>query len=91
MLGALAEWRLGAGTAVDDLVYVMLGEGVGCGVVLGGHLHVGASGTAGELGHLPVLSDGKICRCGSRGCLVSKRAPVSGRRAHRPEPARDRW
>ena len=77
-LGALAEWRLGAGTAVDDLVYVMLGEGVGCGLVLGGRLHTGASGTAGELGHLP--SDGKICRCGSRGCLetvVSKRALVS--------------
>ena len=79
-LGALAEWRLGAGTAVDDLVYVMLGEGVGCGLVLGGRLHTGASGTAGELGHLPVVSDGKICRCGSRGCLetvVSKRALVS--------------
>ena len=79
-LGALAEWRLGAGTAVDDLVYVMLGEGVGCGLVLGGRLHTGASGTAGELGHLPVVSDGKICRCGSRGCLetvVSKHALVS--------------
>ena len=58
----------------------MLGEGVGCGLVLGGRLHTGASGTAGELGHLPVVSDGKICRCGSRGCLetvVSKRALVS--------------
>lgn len=79
-LGALAEWRLGAGAAVDDLVYVMLGEGVGCGLVLGGRLHTGASGTAGELGHLPVVSNGKICRCGARGCLetvVSKRALVS--------------
>ncbi|WP_081795423.1 ROK family protein [Nocardioides sp. URHA0020] len=79
-LGALAEWRLGAGTAVDDLVYVMLGEGVGCGLVLGGRVHVGASGTAGELGHLPVVADGKICRCGARGCLetvVSKRALLS--------------
>jgi len=79
-LGALAEWRLGAGAAVDDLVYVMLGEGVGCGLVLGGRLHTGASGTAGELGHLRVVSDGKVCRCGARGCLetvVSKRALVS--------------
>lgn len=79
-LGALAEWRLGAGVAVDDLVYVMLGDGVGCGLVLGGRLHTGASGTAGELGHLPVVSDGKVCRCGARGCLetvVSKRALVA--------------
>ncbi|WGL50741.1 ROK family transcriptional regulator [Nocardioides sp. BP30] len=79
-LGALAEWRLGAGAGVDDLVYVMLGDGVGSGLVLGGRLHTGSSGTAGELGHLPVVSDGKICRCGARGCLetlVSKRALVA--------------
>lgn len=81
-LGALAEWRLGAASGVDDLVYVMLGEGVGCGLVLGGRLHLGATGTAGELGHLSVtgVGDGKICRCGGRGCLetvVSKRALVS--------------
>lgn len=79
-LGALAEWRLGAGSGVDDLVYVMLGEGVGSGLILGGRLYTGATGTAGELGHLAMVSDGKICRCGSRGCLetlVSKRALVS--------------
>ncbi len=79
-LGALAEWRLGAGAGVDDLVYVMLSEGVGSGMVLGGRLHDGASGTAGELGHLQVASDGRVCRCGGRGCLetvVGKRALVS--------------
>jgi predicted NBD/HSP70 family sugar kinase len=79
-LGALAEWRLGAGAGVDDLVYVMLGEGVGCGLVLGGRLHTGATGMAGELGHLLVDPDGQVCRCGSRGCLetlVSKRALVA--------------
>jgi len=79
-LGALAEWRLGAGAAVDDLIYVMLGEGVGSGLVLGGRLHTGSSGTAGELGHLRVVADGKVCRCGARGCLetvVSRRALVS--------------
>lgn len=79
-LGALAEWRLGAGAGVDDLVYVMLGEGVGCGLVLGGRVHTGSSGTAGELGHLLVDPDGQVCRCGARGCLetaVSKRALVS--------------
>jgi len=68
-LGALAEWQLGAGVGVDDLVYVMLSEGVGAGLVLGGRLHHGATGAAGELGHVTVVSDGQICRCGSRGCL----------------------
>jgi predicted NBD/HSP70 family sugar kinase len=79
-LGALAEWRLGAGAAVDDMVYVMLGEGVGSGLILGGRLYTGASGTAGELGHLTVVRDGKVCRCGGRGCLetlVSRRALVA--------------
>ncbi|MCA1982209.1 ROK family transcriptional regulator [Nocardioides nematodiphilus] len=88
-LGALAEWRLGAGTGFDDVVYVMLGEGVGCGLILGGRLHTGASGMAGELGHLSVVPDGKICRCGARGCLetlVSKRALVSAL-AHTLGPA----
>jgi predicted NBD/HSP70 family sugar kinase len=88
-LGALAEWRLGAGAGADDVVYVMLGDGVGCGLVLGGRLHTGASGTAGELGHLCVVPDGKICRCGARGCLetlVSKRALVAAL-AHTLGPA----
>jgi predicted NBD/HSP70 family sugar kinase len=88
-LGALAEWRLGAGAGVDDLFYVMLGEGVGGGLVLGGRLQTGATGTAGELGHLSVVSDGRICRCGGRGCLetiVSKRALVSAL-AHTLGPA----
>jgi len=68
-LGALAEWRLGAGAGVDDLFYVMLSEGVGAGLVLGGRLHEGATGAAGELGHVTVAPEGHICRCGSRGCL----------------------
>ena len=79
-LGALAEWRLGAGAGTDDLLYVMLSEGVGAGIVLGGRLHDGSTGTAGELGHLRVVADGRVCRCGARGCLetvVGKRALVS--------------
>jgi predicted NBD/HSP70 family sugar kinase len=79
-LGALAEWRLGAGARTNDLVYVMLSEGVGSGMVLRGRLHGGSTGTAGEIGHLPVVADGRICRCGARGCLetvVGKRALVS--------------
>jgi predicted NBD/HSP70 family sugar kinase len=79
-LGALAEWRLGAGVGTDDLLYVMLSEGVGAGLVLRSRLHRGATGTAGEFGHLPVVADGPVCRCGARGCLetvVGKRALVT--------------
>lgn len=68
-LGALAEWRLGAGRGVDDLIYVMLSDGVGAGLVLGGRLYEGGGGGAGELGHVTIQPNGQVCRCGNRGCL----------------------
>jgi predicted NBD/HSP70 family sugar kinase len=68
-LGALAESVLGAGRDVSEMVYVMLSSGIGAGLVLGGRLHRGARGTAGEIGHVLVNEQGPICRCGNRGCL----------------------
>ncbi|GAA0329404.1 ROK family transcriptional regulator [Actinoallomurus spadix] len=68
-LGALAEWTFGAGQGADDLIYVMLSDGVGAGLILGGELYEGATGSAGELGHIPVVDGGYVCRCGNRGCL----------------------
>jgi glucokinase len=47
---------------------VTLGTGVGGGVIVDGRLHLGASGTAGEIGHQTVLPDGPVCGCGNRGC-----------------------
>jgi predicted NBD/HSP70 family sugar kinase len=68
-LGALAEVSFGAGRGFADVVYVMMSSGVGAGLVLGGRLYHGASGIAGELGHVQVRTEGAVCRCGSRGCL----------------------
>ncbi|MHA3702679.1 ROK family transcriptional regulator [Jatrophihabitans sp. YIM 134969] len=68
-LGALAEWRHGTGDGTDNLVYAMVSEGVGAGLVLGGRLYQGETGAAGELGHVTVDPDGAVCRCGGRGCL----------------------
>ena len=68
-LGALAEVSFGAGRGLSDVVYVMMSAGVGAGLVLGGRLYHGATGIAGELGHVQVRPDGAVCRCGSRGCL----------------------
>jgi len=68
-LGALAELRLGAGRGMQDLVYLKLASGIGAGLVLGGRLHHGATGIAGEIGHVQVKHDGAVCRCGNRGCL----------------------
>jgi predicted NBD/HSP70 family sugar kinase len=68
-LGALAEASFGAGRGLSDIIYVRVGSGVGAGLVLGGRLHRGAAGLAGEIGHVQVLADGAVCRCGNRGCL----------------------
>jgi predicted NBD/HSP70 family sugar kinase len=57
-LAALAERAQGHGVGIDDFVLVSLGVGLGVGVVLGGRLHRGASGAAGEVGYLPSYSPG---------------------------------
>jgi predicted NBD/HSP70 family sugar kinase len=51
------------------VIYVKVSSGIGAGMVLDGRLHRGATGFAGELGHVPVQADGAVCRCGNRGCL----------------------
>jgi len=66
---ALAEWRYGAGRGCDDLVYLTMSTGIGCGLILGGRLHSGFGHFAGELGHAPVEWPGERCACGLRGCL----------------------
>src|SRR5690349_12191749 len=68
-LGALAEVTLGAGRGLQDVIYVKVSSGIGAGLVLGGRLHHGATGIAGEIGHVQVRQDGAVCRCGNRGCL----------------------
>ena len=75
--GAMAEHQHGAGRGAADLLYVKLASGVGAGLVLGGRLHRGVAGLAGEIGHVLAREDGQVCRCGSRGCLETE---VSTRR-----------
>jgi predicted NBD/HSP70 family sugar kinase len=68
-LGALGEMMAGAAVGVRDLVYLKVATGIGGGLLLGGRLQRGATGIAGELGHVVVDANGPICRCGNRGCL----------------------
>lgn len=65
----VAERWFGAGRDVDSFAVVTIGAGVGCGLLINGTLHAGASGLAGELGHIPLQPDGPECSCGNRGCL----------------------
>ncbi len=82
---ALAESWLGAGAAVNDMVYLALGPGLGIGMVIGGSIYRGASGVAGELGHTVIqIEGGRTCRCGYTGCvetLLSEEAVVESAQA----------
>ena len=79
---ALGEWRYGAGRGASSLLNLNIGTGIGGGIVLGGKIHRGAHGLAGELGHTIVQPNGPVCTCGKRGCLEAIAAgPGIGRRA----------
>lgn len=66
---ALAERWAGAGVGADDLIYLTVSTGIGGGLILGGRLYRGATGTAGEVGHMVLVPEGPPCGCGRRGCL----------------------
>jgi predicted NBD/HSP70 family sugar kinase len=68
-LGALAELTWGAAKGRSEVAYLKVASGIGGGLISGGRLTHGVGGTAGEIGHTMVYSDGPICRCGNRGCL----------------------
>jgi glucokinase len=68
-VATLGEQQFGAGRGVADFVCVFVGTGIGAAMVLGGKLRLGATGTAGELGHTVVDYNGRLCSCGGRGHL----------------------
>lgn len=65
---ALAEYLCGSGQNAKLLVSVTLGTGIGGGIIANGTIFNGALGTAGEIGHIPVVANGRLCGCGRRGC-----------------------
>jgi glucokinase len=64
----LAELELGAGRGLQEVLFVALGTGIAAAVITRGQVSAGATGRAGELGHLPVFPEGEWCACGQRGC-----------------------
>lgn len=68
-VAALGEQWIGAGNNEPNVVFITLGTGVGGGVIMNGQLLHGASGAAGEIGHMTVDRDGYDCTCGKKGCL----------------------
>lgn len=68
-LGALGEWAYGAGREAENIAYIKVGTGIGAGLLLEGRIYQGATGSAGEIGHLTIDKKGPRCTCGNHGCL----------------------
>src|SRR6266540_5317038 len=79
---AYGEFKIGAGRGSRDLFYITIGEGIGGAIILDGKLWTGASGFAGEVGHITIDTEGSECLFGNSGirskhCASRKRATES--------------
>lgn len=66
---ALGEHRFGSGRGKQHALAINIDWGVGLGIIINGEVFQGASGFAGELGHIQVDPAGELCYCGKIGCL----------------------
>lgn len=66
---AIGEMTYGAARGMKDFIMITLGTGLGSGIVANGQLIYGHDGFAGELGHVIVEDEGRLCGCGRYGCL----------------------
>ena len=67
-LSALGEKWFGAGQEANEMVYVSVKAGIGCGLIIDGEIYRGIDGSAGELGHMTIDPAGPECTCGNYGC-----------------------
>lgn len=59
---------------IENFLVIKIGTGIGCGIVCHGELYRGATGSAGDIGHICVDLDGPLCRCGNKGCVEAMAA-----------------
>jgi glucokinase-like ROK family protein len=89
---ALGEQHNGVARSVGDFLFVKIGTGIGCGIVVDRHLYRGADGCAGDIGHIRVDPNGPVCACGNGGCLeaffggaaLARDATAAGRAGRSP-------
>ena len=65
----LGEWWMGAARGTRNAIGITIGTGIGGGIIVDGKLFHGASGCAGEIGHITIDTEGRRCKCGNYGCL----------------------
>jgi glucokinase len=85
---ALAEFLIALKCRYNNIIFVTIGTGIGGGLIINCKLHRGSSFAAAEIGHASIKYDGKLCKCGRRGCLeayasvpnMMKRASILARK-----------
>ncbi|MGB3774025.1 MAG: ROK family protein [Leeuwenhoekiella sp.] len=68
----IVEYRFGQAKNAKNALVLSMDWGIGMGIIMGGKIQDGASGFAGEFGHIPFIDDGLLCHCGKRGCLETE-------------------
>jgi len=68
-VGTAGEHAYGAGRGAQHMVGIFVGTGIGGGVIINDQLHYGGRGAAGEIGHMVIVPNGRLCGCGKKGCL----------------------
>ena len=87
---AVGEQHAGVAKGAQDFLFVKIGTGIGCGIVIEGELYRGVNGCAGDIGHIRVEDFGPTCACGNTGCLeafsggAALARDADGRRPQRP-------
>lgn len=66
---AMGELHAGVARNLDSFLFVKIGTGIGCGIVVHGELYRGVDGCAGDIGHIRADATGPVCACGNIGCL----------------------
>ncbi len=92
---ALAEWKFGAGTGTENMIFLTFGTGLGAGLILDGKLYAGTNGNAGEAGHIRLSQNGPI-GYGKRGSFegfcsgggISRLAGIMAEKSKLDTPAR---
>lgn len=83
-VAALAECTFAESNDINNLIVIKIGRGTGAGIVINRKIHYGDNFGAGEIGHLTVVENGDLCRCGNHGCLetlTSTRAIIKSAKA----------
>jgi glucokinase len=89
-VGHAAAWGekcFGEGRDSELLVCITLGTGIGCGIVYKNAIFRGALYTAGEVGHIPAVTNGRTCACGRSGCMETYASGTGIARSAMEHPA----